>query len=103
MDDFGTGYSTLNFLKDIPVDSLKIDKTFLTENLIEKKPAEIIKSITSMAHNINIRVVCEGVEYPQQVQFLQNIGCELVQGYLFGKPMPYTDVAEFIENACPAV
>ena len=103
MDDFGTGYSTLNFLKDIPVDSLKIDKTFLTENLIEKKPAEIIKSITNMAHNINLRVVCEGVEYPQQVQFLQNIGCELAQGYLFGKPMPYTDVAEFIENACPTV
>ncbi|WP_044975974.1 EAL domain-containing protein [Ruminococcus sp. HUN007] len=103
MDDFGTGYSTLNFLKDIPVDSLKIDKTFLTENLIEKKPAEIIKSITNMAHNINIRVVCEGVEFPQQVQFLQNIGCELVQGYLFGKPMPYTDVADFIENSCPAV
>ena len=104
MDDFGTGYSTLNFLKDIPVDSLKIDKTFLTESLIEKKPAEIIRSITSMAHNINIRVVCEGVEYPKQVQFLQNIGCELVQGYLFGKPMPYTDVADFIESAehvCP--
>jgi len=99
MDDFGTGYSTLNFLKDMPVDALKIDKTFLTRTLMEKKPAEIIKSITGMAHNINIRVICEGVEFPQQVQFLSSIGCELVQGFLFGKPMPYTDVNQFIDSS----
>jgi len=99
MDDFGSGYSTLNFLKDIPVDALKIDKAFLTRTLMEKKPAEIIKSITSMAHNINIKVVCEGVEHEQQVQFLENIGCELAQGYLFGKPMPYSEVSEFIDNS----
>jgi len=99
MDDFGTGYSSLNFLKDIPVDALKIDRAFLSAGLVEKKPAEIIKSITNMAHNINIKVVCEGVEYPQQISFLEKIGCELVQGYLFGKPMPYDEVADFIESA----
>lgn len=98
MDDFGSGYSSLNLLKDIPVDALKIDRAFLTKNLVEKKPTEILKSITNMAHNINIKVVCEGVEYPQQLQFLQKIGCELVQGYLFGKPMPYDEVADFIES-----
>ena len=51
-----------------------------------------------MAHNINVRVVCEGVEFPQQISFLEEIGCELVQGYLFGKPMPYDKVAGFIEG-----
>lgn len=99
MDDFGTGYSTLNLLKDIPVDALKIDRAFLTENLIEKKPTEIIKSITNMAHNINIRVVCEGVEFPQQLPFLEKIGCELAQGFLFGRPMPYEEVASFIDSS----
>ncbi len=98
MDDFGAGYSTLNLLKDIPVDALKIDRAFLTENLVEKKPTEIIRSITSMAHNINIRVVCEGVEFPQQIPFLEKIGCELVQGFLFGRPMPYDQVAAFIDS-----
>ena len=99
MDDFGTGYSTLNLLKDIPVDALKIDRAFLTENLVEKKPTEIIKSITNMAHNINIRVVCEGVEFPQQLPFLEKIGCELAQGFLFGRPMPYEEVASFIDSS----
>ncbi len=99
MDDFGTGYSSLNLLKDIPIDVLKIDKGFLTEGLTEKKPKEIIKSITNMAHNIDVRVVCEGVEYPQQLPFLEEIGCELVQGFLFGKPMPYAEIEEFIESA----
>ncbi len=98
MDDFGAGYSSLNVLKDIPIDILKIDKGFLTRGLTEKKPKEIIKSITNMAHNINVRVVCEGVEFPQQIQFLEEIGCELVQGYLFGKPMPYEELADFIEE-----
>ena len=51
-----------------------------------------------MAHHINVRVVCEGVEFPQQISFLEEIGCELVQGYLFGKPMPYDEVAGFIEG-----
>ena len=98
MDDFGTGYSSLNLLKDIPIDVLKIDKGFLTEGLTEKKPKEIIKSITNMAHNINVSVVCEGVEYPQQLPFLEEIGCELVQGYLFGRPMPYEEIEDFIES-----
>lgn len=98
MDDFGTGYSSLNLLKDIPIDVIKIDKGFLTEGLTEKKPKEIIKSITNMAHNIDISVVCEGVEYPQQLPFLEEIGCELVQGFLFGKPMPYEEIEDFIES-----
>lgn len=100
MDDFGAGYSTLNLLKDIPVDALKIDKEFLSRNLEETKPAEIIRSIISMAHNINIRVICEGVELEQQVQFLENTGCEIAQGFLFGKPMPYDEVEEFIGFRC---
>ena len=52
-----------------------------------------------MAHNINIRVVCEGVEFPQQVPFLEKIGCELAQGFLFGRPMPYEEVAAFIDSS----
>ena len=99
MDDFGTGYSSLNLLKDIPIDILKLDRGFLTEGLTEKKPKEIIKSITNMAHNINVRVICEGVENPQQIPFLEEIGCELAQGYLFGKPMPYNEIEDFIKSS----
>ncbi len=99
MDDFGTGYSCLNLLKDLPIDILKIDRGFLTQGLTEKKPKEIIKSITNMAHNIDVRVICEGVENPQQIPFLEEIGCELAQGYLFGKPMPYSEVEDFIKKS----
>jgi EAL domain-containing protein (putative c-di-GMP-specific phosphodiesterase class I)/GGDEF domain-containing protein len=89
MDDFGSGYSSLNVLKDYSFDELKIDMAFLTNfNLKSKK---IITSTIQMAKNIGVQTLAEGVENIDQYNFLRDIGCEKVQGYFFGKPMPIQD------------
>lgn len=87
MDDFGSGYSSLNVLKDIVVDILKIDMKFLSETEIEGRGENILASVVRMAKWLNTPVVAEGVEKREQVLFLRSIGCEFVQGYYFAKPM----------------
>ena len=87
MDDFGSGYSSLNLLKDLPFDVLKLDRGFLIETTDTKRGKIIISKIVEMAKAINIKVICEGVETYEQVEFLKEIGCDKVQGYLFAKPM----------------
>lgn len=87
MDDFGSGYSSLNLLKDLPFDVLKLDRGFLIETTDTKRGKVIISKIIEMAKAINIKVICEGVETYEQVEFLKEIGCDKVQGYLFAKPM----------------
>lgn len=88
MDDFGSGYSSLNLLKNMPIDVLKIDKEFLGETDTSKRSREIIRMIVEMSKAIDIRTICEGVETDQQAQFLKKIGCDMVQGFLFARPMP---------------
>ncbi|MEG2720013.1 MAG: diguanylate cyclase, partial [Oscillospiraceae bacterium] len=88
MDDFGSGYSSLNILKDIPVDILKIDMRFLSKTEIVGRGENIIASVVRMAKWLNIPVIVEGVETKPQVDFLRSIGCEFVQGYYFAKPEP---------------
>ncbi|MCC0784153.1 EAL domain-containing protein [Clostridioides sp. ES-S-0108-01] len=88
MDDFGSGYSSLNLLKDLSFDVLKLDRGFLIETTDTKRGKIIISKIVEMAKAINIEVICEGVETYEQVEFLKEIGCDKVQGYLFAKPMP---------------
>lgn len=87
MDDFGSGYSSLNLLKDLPFDVLKLDRVFLIETTDTKRGKIIISKIVEMAKAINIKVICEGVETYEQVEFLKEIGCDKAQGYLFAKPM----------------
>lgn len=87
MDDFGSGYSSLNLLMNLEFDILKLDKDFLTDNIISKKEEVVIKSIIRMAKLMNMTVLCEGVETKEQVAFLERIQCDMVQGYYFGKPM----------------
>ena len=87
MDDFGCGYSSLNTLKDFEFDELKIDMHFLSDFRLRSK--RILASIVHMAKQINIQTLAEGVETEEQFNFLRDIGCEKVQGYLFGRPMPY--------------
>lgn len=91
MDDFGSGYSSLNMLKDIPFDVLKIDMAFLekTENVTRSKI--ILKSIVEMATALEIDVITEGVETKEQADYLNSIGCNLFQGYYFDRPMPVSD------------
>lgn len=99
MDDFGTGYSSLTLLKDLPVDVLKLDHDFLTRSVANDKNAvQILKGIIDMAHALDIKVVSEGVEDAEQLSMLENIGCEIGQGFLFAKPMPIEDYNKLISD-----
>ena len=88
MDDFGTGYSSLAYLTQLPLDQLKIDKSFVHNIGTKSTDATIIQTIIGMAHNLGIEVIAEGVETYAQRDFLAEAGCMLYQGYLFGHPVP---------------
>jgi len=100
MDDFGSGYSSLNTLKDIPFDVLKIDMKFLTDNDDGRNEC-ILASIIHMAGWLKIPVIMEGVETAPQVDFLKSIGCGYVQGFYFARPMPVRDYEELIRGSRP--
>ena len=94
MDDFGSGYSSLNILKDIPFDVLKIDKDFFSETKTSNDTKMIMHRIVEMAQDLGIQVVCEGVETAEQIEILKEIGCTMVQGYYYGKPKPFDEFFE---------
>lgn len=95
VDDFGTGYSSLGYLKQFPVDVLKIDRSFVDEVSTNQDDAAIVRAIVSMAHNLNIQVVAEGVETAEQLAFLQECGCDFVQGYFFSRPVAPAEAVAF--------
>lgn len=100
MDDFGSGYSSLNMLNNLPIDILKIDKVFLGENNKELEDSQkiIIRTIVEMATKLNMRVVCEGVENYEQNEFLTQVGCDMIQGYYYSKPIGEEDFSLFMEE-----
>lgn len=91
IDDFGSGYSSLNILKDLPTDTIKMDKGFLDEATDNEKAKLIISSLIQMSKSLGLLTVAEGVETTQQVEFLKNAGCDIAQGYYYAKPMPIED------------
>jgi EAL domain-containing protein (putative c-di-GMP-specific phosphodiesterase class I) len=96
LDDFGSGYSGLNVLKDYPFDLMKIDMAFLSEFSKESKSLPILTSIVALAQKIGMQTLSEGVETEEARDFLKSIGCQRLQGYLFGKPMPKRELSEKI-------
>ncbi|MBU0463337.1 MAG: EAL domain-containing protein [Proteobacteria bacterium] len=88
LDDFGTGYSSLSYLQRMPLDSLKIDISFIRNVATNPDDAAIVKTIITMAHNLNLKVIAEGVEDEHQLEFLKAHGCDVIQGYLFSPPVP---------------
>lgn len=89
LDDFGTGFSSLSYLKNLPLDSLKIDSSFVADMLDNPEAAAIVETIISLGKTLGLQVVAEGVETAQQANALRALGCEQMQGYYFGKPVPY--------------
>lgn len=94
IDDFGSGYSSLNMLKDIPADVVKIDREFFSDTVNSRKGRAVISTVVDLANNLNMRVISEGVETVEQVNFLQDIECHMVQGYYFSKPMTIKEFEE---------
>ncbi len=98
VDDFGTGYSSLGYLKRFPIDSLKIDKSFVQDITTEPDDAAIALAIIGLAHSLGIKVVAEGVETQAQLGFLQARGCDVMQGYYFSKPIAADDMARLLRE-----
>jgi EAL domain-containing protein (putative c-di-GMP-specific phosphodiesterase class I) len=92
IDDFGTGYSSLACLRRIPVDTIKIDRSFIAS--IDRSPqdAAIVTAIVAMAHALELDVIAEGVERPEQRDLLERLGCDALQGYLLARPLPARDI-----------
>lgn len=95
MDDFGTGYSSLMMLKSIPIDVMKLDKSFV-DDYSDSKGEKIISSVTQLAKSMHIEVTAEGVETEEQYRFMRDLGCDMIQGYYFAKPMPVEEFDKLI-------
>ena len=98
LDDFGTGYSSLNYLTKLPIDALKIDRSFVIDMVENHKSRWIVENIIQLSHKLGIEVVAEGVELEEQVDYLKSILCDIVQGYFYSKPETFEKVVDLLEK-----
>ena len=98
IDDFGTGYSSLSYLKRFPIDSLKIDRSFVTGLPCNQEDASIAQAVITMAHALRLKVVAEGVENESQLEFLAAHTCDEMQGYYFSRPLPAELCTQFLRE-----
>ena len=92
IDDFGTGYSSLAQLKQLPVDTIKIDRSFIQDAENDHHDRQIVQAVIAMSHYLGLDVIAEGVESVEQLDFIHKANCDLAQGYLFSKPVSYSEI-----------
>jgi EAL domain-containing protein (putative c-di-GMP-specific phosphodiesterase class I) len=95
VDDFGTGYASLRYVKHFPMDTIKIDKEFVRGLPLNTENAAITNAIVSLAHSLNLAVIAEGIEYEAEAEFLRDLRCTVIQGFLYGRPMSPERFAEW--------
>ena len=98
IDDFGTGYSSLNYLRELPVHTVKIDYSFVTEIEHSRKGAALVAAIVGMAHGLGIDLVAEGVENSVQAEYLESLGCYTMQGFMFSKPLAVEQFLQLVAD-----
>ncbi|WP_193352687.1 EAL domain-containing protein, partial [Desulfuromonas sp. TF] len=98
LDDFGTGYSSLNYLRRFPVDSLKIDRSFITDVTSDAGAAAVATSVVAIAHSLRLTAIAEGVETKEQLAFVRESRCDGLQGYYFSKPLPADEIVRLLRE-----
>jgi len=96
IDDFGTGFSSLSYLQKLPVNKLKIDKSFIDNIHLDADSASIVRAIVGLAHALSLSVVAEGVEVEAQYDFLKSVDCDEIQGFFFSKPLPGDELIKYV-------
>ena len=99
IDDFGTGYSSLSYLQHFPIDTLKIDKSFVMNMASDSKDESIVKAAVDLAHTLDLKIVAEGVEDEKTLDLLAAMGCDYAQGYYMAKPMPSDDLFVWMKKS----
>lgn len=99
IDDFGTGYSSLAYLRDLPVNELKIDRSFVANMTENRQDAKIVQAVIDLAHNLEMSVVAEGIEDMRTLEALRDMGCDVGQGFFIGKPMPVEELSEWLRRS----
>ena len=102
IDDFGTGYSGLSYLKQFPIDTVKIDQSFVRDLTTDADDEAILRAIIAMSKSLKLSVVAEGVEHAEQMERLRELGCDLLQGYYFSRPIPLDEADRFLQRQLAA-